>query len=222
MTVPAWLREGAATKHRPRDARLRVSLEAMGISGAGAPVPVSIHNISATGMLLESRDPIAIDEVLAVDLPDAPDTKAIVVWSSGNLHGCRFTVTLGKATLSAARLRSAVDAGGFGQTAQGGAKSDEPLEVRLRRLRKAQGLTLDELAKRLGVSKPTVWAWEQARSAPSPDRYETIAEVLGTTASELRSGRSEDAAAGVLDRSRRRIAEAFGVSAERVRIMIEL
>lgn len=98
----------------------------------------------------------------------------------------------------------------------------EPLELRLQRLRKLRGLTLAELATRLGVSKPTVWAWEQARSSPSPDRYEKIAEVLGTTASALRSGREEDVASAVLERSRRRIAQAYGVSADSVRIMIEL
>ena len=98
----------------------------------------------------------------------------------------------------------------------------EPLDVRLQRLRKARGLTLAEIAKQLGVSKPTVWAWEQARSSPSPDRYEKLAEVLGTTASALQSGREEDAASDILQRSRRRIAKAYGVSVESVRIMIEL
>lgn len=222
MTVSAWLREGAATEHRPRDTRLHVSLEATGTSETGAPVPVSILNISASGMLLECSEPIAIDEVLTVDLPRAPNTGAVVVWNSGRLHGCRFAVPLGKATLSAAQLQSAVEAAGPGALPSTPTRPEEPLEVRLRRLRKARGMTLDELARELGVSKPTVWAWEQARSAPSPDRYERIAQVLGTTAAELRSGRSEDAAAGVLERSRRRIAEAYGVSADSVRIMIEL
>lgn len=222
MTVSAWLREGAASEHRPRDARLHVSLEATGTSGTGAPVPVSILNLSATGMLLETSHPVPIDEILTVDLPRAPDTRAAVVWSSGQLHGCRFAKPLGKATLSAAQLQSAVGAGGIGALPPAPSRHEEPLEVRLRRLRKARGLTLDELAKQLDVSKPTVWAWEQARSTPSPDRFDRIAQVLGTTPAELRSGRSEDVAAGVIERSRRRIAEAYGVSAESVRIMIEL
>ncbi len=167
------------------------------------------------------QEPIAIDEVLTIDLPRAPATKAVVVWASAQFHGCRFTAPLDKATLSAAQLRSAVD-----PEVEPDAKADagpgEPLELRLQRLRKQRGLTLAELAAQLGVSKPTVWAWEQARSAPSPERYEKIAEVLGTTVSALRSGREEDVASIVLERSRRRIAQAFGVSAESVRIMIEL
>jgi transcriptional regulator with XRE-family HTH domain len=221
MTIRAWLREDAAAGHRPREARLHVSLEAMGTSAAGHAAPVSIHNISATGMLLECSNPIDIDEAISIDLPRAPGTRAVVVWSSGQFHGCRFAAPLAKATLSAAQLQSAVDAGSIAPVAEPAAPG-EPLEARLQRLRKQRGLTLAELALKLGVSKPTVWAWEQGRSAPSPDRHEKIAEVLGTTVSALRTGRQEDHAAAVLDRSRRRIAQAYGVSAESVRIMIEL
>ena len=221
MTIRAWLRDGATARHKPRDARLYVSLEVTGTSGTGAVAPVSIHNISATGMLLECKDRIGIDEVLAIDLPRAPDTNAVVVWSSGHFHGCRFAAPLDKATLSAAQLRSAVDPGAFTPLLEE-ARPGEPLEVRLQRLRKHRGLTLAELALKLGVSKPTVWAWEQGRSSPSTDRHEKIAEVLGTTVSAIRTGREDDVASGVVDRSRRRIAEAYGVRVESVRIMIEL
>ena len=221
MTIRAWMRESPTANHRPRDSRLHVSLQATGTSEAGDAVPVSIYNISATGILLECPDAIAVDEVLTIDLPRAPGTKAVVVWASAHFHGCRFTAPLDKATLSAAQLQSAVDPE-TEPVPMDDAGQGEPLELRLQRLRKLRGLTLAELATRLGVSKPTVWAWEQARSSPSPDRYEKIAEVLGTTASALRSGREEDVASAVLERSRRRIAQAYGVSADSVRIMIEL
>ncbi len=159
MTLRAWLREGAAAGRKPRDARLQVSLEVTGTSQTGAVAPVSIHNISATGMLLECADPIGIDDVIAIDLPRAQDTKAAVVWNSGNFYGCKFAEPLDKATLSAAQLRSAVDAETFTPLAKDAAQG-EPLEARLQRLRKLRGLTLAELASQLGVSKPTVWAWE--------------------------------------------------------------
>ena len=224
MTIRAWLRQGSTTKHKPREPRLHVSLEATGTPADGEGVPVTIHNISATGILLECDIPIGVDEELRIELPRAPGTMAHVVWTSGHFAGCRFAAPLDKAVLSAARLRSAVDTGERGQGSVPADESgpDEPLDLRLRRLRKQRGLTLAELADKLGVSKPTVWAWEQARSVPSPDRHEKIAEVLGTTASQLRTGRQEDVASAVLDRSRRRIAEAFGVKAESIRIMIEL
>lgn len=224
MTIRAWLRQGSTTKHRPREPRLTVSLEATGTPADGEGVPITIHNISATGILLESDIPIGVDEELRIDLPRAPATTAHVVWTSGNFAGCRFAAPLHASVLSAARLRSAVDRGASAPdpASADSAGADEPLDVRLRRLRKQRGFTLSELADRLGVSKPTVWAWEQARSAPTPDRHEKIAEVLGTSVSQLRTGRQEDVASAVLDRSRRRIAEAFGVKADSVRIMIEL
>jgi transcriptional regulator with XRE-family HTH domain len=208
----------------PREPRLQLSLEATGTSGGGVVSPVSIHNISATGMLMECADPIGVDEELGIDLPGAPGATAVVVWSSGRFHGCRFAVPLGKSTLSAARLQSAFETGENRavEAPAEPARSNEPLDVRLRRLRKLRSLTLDELARELGVSKPTVWAWEQARSAPSPDRFEKIAEALGTTVSELRTGMRKDVGSALLDRTRLRIAEAFGVEAGSVRIMIEL
>ncbi len=81
---------------------------------------------------------------------------------------------------------------------------------------------LAELAKALNVSKPTVWAWEQGRAVPTPDRFEKIASVLGTTAAALRTGIDTDAALALVEQSRRRIAEAYSVPVGQVRIMIEL
>lgn len=221
MTVRAWMRENATDERAPREPRLRVSLAATGQSEDWGTIPVSIHNISSTGMLLECGEPIGIDETIMVDLPGAPGTQASIVWNSGRFFGCEFSARLDKAALSAAQLQSAVDAEGIISPRQG-ARSGESLDFRLRRLRQQRGLTLAEFARQLGVSKPTVWAWEQARSSPTPDRYDKIAEVLGTTASALRSGRDDDAVMGMVDRSRRMVAQAYGVDIDDVRIMIEL
>lgn len=224
MTVQAWLRESAKTKREPRAPRLHLSLEALGTRANGQGIAVAIHNISATGILLECDKPIDIGETLFIDLPRAPSIGADVVWTSGRFAGCQFAVPLNKAVLSAAQLRGAVETDEReGPPASSDvASSGEPFEVRLRRLRKLRGLTLAGFAEKLGVSKPTVWAWEQARSTPSPDRHEKIADVLGTSVAELRSGLRENFASAVVERSRRHIAEAFGVKADSVRIMIEL
>ena len=82
------------------------------------------------------------------------------------------------------------------------------------------GLSLADIANRLGVSKPTVWAWEHGKSRPVEKRLSALAEALGVTPGGLEpapSGPSEE-----LERSRRRIAQAYGVEPARVRIMIEL
>lgn len=221
MAIRAWLHNEASSRQRERELRRRVSLEVAGRSASGDAVAITVHNISATGLLLECEEGLAINSVLQVDLPGAPDARAIVRWTSGRLSGCQFEEPLERATLSAVQLRSAVaDPGaGLGESLSW---TSEPLAVRLQKLRKLRGLTLAELSRSLGVSKPTVWAWEQGRTAPTPDRYDKIAEVLGTTVFALRSGQDRDGASAVLEKSRRQIAEAYRVDPGAVRIMIEL
>ena len=60
------------------------------------------------------------------------------------------------------------------------------------------GLTLDELAALLKVSKPTVWSWERGKSRPTPERIPALAERLGVTEDELVSGRDVSALAEAL------------------------
>jgi transcriptional regulator with XRE-family HTH domain len=221
MSISAYLIEKSAGKGRARKPRRSILLDAQGALPSGEAASVTIHNISETGMLVECAQPLGASETLAVDLPGAQATRATVVWSSGALHGCAFASPLSQAVLSAAQLRSAVTSGSAegAAFALGGA---EPFPERLQRLRKARGLTLAELADRLGVSKPTVWAWEQGRSRPIEERIAALAEALGVPPGELLSGRDEAELAGVLDRSRKQIADAFGITPESVRIMIEL
>ena len=49
-------------------------------------------------------------------------------------------------------------------------------ELRLNHLRRERGMTLAQVASALGVSKPTVWAWEKGKARPLPERIAAIAE----------------------------------------------
>jgi transcriptional regulator with XRE-family HTH domain len=51
----------------------------------------------------------------------------------------------------------------------------------LKQHRVAKGLTLDELAARIGVSRASVSNWEIGRGLPQPKRYPKLARVLGIT-----------------------------------------
>ena len=82
------------------------------------------------------------------------------------------------------------------------------------------GLSLGEIAARLGVSKPTVWAWEHGKSRPVERRLAALADALGVTPSGLEPAPSGPNAE--LEQSRRKIAAAYGIEPSRVRIMIEL
>lgn len=67
---------------------------------------VSIHDISSTGMLIETGVRLKPLDALEVDLPENGPTEALVMWSSGRFFGCEFKQPLSKAAISAAFLRS--------------------------------------------------------------------------------------------------------------------
>lgn len=209
-----------------RAERRRLQLETQGALESGVATQVLVHNFSATGVLLESRIDLEIGEAIDLDLPASPGTRSRVVWASGQLYGCAFDAPIPAATLSAAQLRSAVQTEiglspaplPAGPSAIGG----ESLGERLHRLRKLRGMTQGELASRLGVSKPTVWAWEQGRARPIEERLEAIAEALGVSSTELRPSRGVPGLGELIARCREQIAAAVETAPEKVRIMIEL
>ena len=67
---------------------------------------VVIHNLSSTGLLIESTLELALDDEIEVELPQAQTERARVVWRSEGFYGCQFTSPVSEATISAARLRS--------------------------------------------------------------------------------------------------------------------
>lgn len=66
----------------------------------------SVHDISSTGMLIETSVKLQPLDALEVDLPENGPTEALVMWSSGQFYGCEFKQPLSKAAISAAFLRS--------------------------------------------------------------------------------------------------------------------
>ncbi|MGL6195578.1 MAG: helix-turn-helix transcriptional regulator [Thermoguttaceae bacterium] len=49
--------------------------------------------------------------------------------------------------------------------------------IRLRSLREKAGLTVEEVAEKLGVSNRTIYAWEKATNAPHISMFPAIAEL---------------------------------------------
>lgn len=209
-----------------RAERRRVLLETRGALASGAEATVVLHNFSAEGVLVETAEALEIGETIDLVLPESPSVRARVTWASGRLHGCAFDEPLHAATLNAVTLRSAVQSEiGLAEapappppTAVGG----ETLGERFQRLRKLRGFTQGELAARLGVSKPTVWAWEQGRARPIDERLEAIAEALGVTTADLHPRqRVPTDVAAVVGRCRSELAQLLGVDETQVRISVE-
>lgn len=211
------------TSDKRGSARRTLLLEALGATANGDSTSVTVHNISQSGLLLETEAELAVGEAIELDLPEAGVVAARIAWIGGSFAGCEFTGQISAAALSAAQLR-----GGSGATAPGAATGHESFPERFARLRKASGLTLAAIADRLGVSKPTVWAWEQGKARPVDGRLETLAEVLGVARSELTPDRDlprfDDSAEPlpIVTRSRIAIAAALGIKPDRVRISIDL
>ncbi|GAA4049949.1 helix-turn-helix domain-containing protein [Parerythrobacter jejuensis] len=206
-----------------RDARRwSVRLVAEGKLAGGSDAQVLLHNISAGGLLLDCRMELEQGAKLTIDLPEAGPVVAEVVWRSATLHGCRFPDPLPSSVLSAAQLRSAIAPIEDMPVPAMHPQNRATLGKRLAKLRQEKDLTLAQVAEALGVSKPTVWAWEHDRSQPVSKRIGALAEVLGVAEAELLTGRDISQADHVIDEAREVIAEAYGCSPDQVRVMIDL
>jgi len=225
MAIKAHLDQAAAGDGQRAAPRRTLRLEASGLAPDGEETNVTIHNISAAGLLIETALDLAVSEQLALDLPEAGVVTAAVVWRSDRLYGCAFEQALGPAALAAVQLQgfSPGIAAPHRPAAVPVINPGEGLGARLNRLRREAGLTLADVAATLGVSKPTVWAWEKGKARPLPERLDAIAAALGVAPELLAPG---PAANGEIDtviaECRQRIAEASGVPVQAVRIMVEL
>lgn len=226
MAIAAQLEEAHESGSRRQEGRLRLHLEALGTLPKGNATSVLVHNVSESGLLLESRVALSVGDEIAVDLPHAGICAARVIWASEHLFGCQFDHPISQATLSAAQLRSAVtpvpDPVVVPSAPAALALTPEPLGQRLRKLRLDRGFTLDHLASGLGVSKPTVWAWEQGKARPAAHRLDALAQILGVARTELTATRNMAATDTLVARARSQLAEALGLDPLRIRIMIEL
>lgn len=121
MAVAARLETLAADERRSQKRR-RLHLEAaLATSGD----EVLIHDISVTGVLLETDAQLEAFESLQFDLPEIGATQAVVIWNSGRYFGCEFTNAISKAAISAALLRASA----AGRTAVPSPAEPEVLEL---------------------------------------------------------------------------------------------
>lgn len=63
------------------------------------------------------------------------------------------------------------------------------LNERLKNLRLAKGLTLQQVGDAFGISKASISSWESGRSHPDHKKLETLAELFGTNVQFLITGK---------------------------------
>ena len=103
----------------------------------------------------------------------------------------------------------------------------EPFAERVRSLRTRRGLTCAALAQRIGVSRPTLWAWETGKGHPRAENINALAEALAVSAEFLRNGaqpqieaQKDDLQSSIVE-AKTRIAKLAGVNPEDVTIVIK-
>lgn len=222
MVITAYLDDQEQQGGKRRNARRNLRLQTQGVSTASGAAEVLVHNISASGLLLESQVALAPGEEIAIDLPHAGTTAARVVWASDRLYGCEFDVALSAGALSAVELRSTVSRDIASPDKQPASPPAEDFGHRLKQLRKAKGLTQAQMASQLGVSMPAICAWETGKARPRDSRMKALANALGIPMSELFGPDVPEMLEDLLARSREQIARVVGTTPDKIRIMIEI
>lgn len=65
------------------------------------------------------------------------------------------------------------------------------LNERLRNLRLAKGLTLQQVGDAFGISRSSVSSWESGTNQPDPRKLEKLADLFGTTVNYLVTGQNQ-------------------------------
>lgn len=220
MAISAYLESASKPAERHRSARRKLRLLAHGHDAAGVDLKVLIHNISATGLLIESKASLSIDEEISIGLPHSGASWARVIWTSGDLYGCQFAAPISSATLNAAQLRGVVIPD-INEISGEPVAPGESFGARLQRLRTAKGLTQAQIADHLHVSEPSISAWEADKSRPKAGRIEALSTLLGVRVVELMGHEKPEDLDGLVAQAKQDIARAVGTAPEKIRISIE-
>lgn len=96
----------SARASRRASDRHRLSLGLSGESGDGDWLDILVDDLSAGGFSVQLRRRLNVGDLITVNLPDATQVNARIVWQKGNRSGCKFERNLSRAELAVARLKA--------------------------------------------------------------------------------------------------------------------
>jgi len=227
MTVHATLAKQRGGDKRSTG-RKTLRLTTVGTLPNRQAAEVLVHDLSPVGMLVESAEPLITGEIIAVELPRVGLREATVVWSSTNLYGCSFKESLPAAAVSAALLKASPSDKTISYEEEHKSASND-LADKLAALREERGLSIEEFANILGVSRQALWYWETGQRFPRKHMLNRIAQEFGISRSELPGSQSEpstelNVARNVyihLQKCKEQIAGDFGIPSDKIKITIE-
>jgi hypothetical protein len=147
MSLLAHLEPRDSTTNRRTAARRTLRLQALGTTSSQSAVEVTIHDLSQTGLLIETSAGLAAGERIDVELAEAGPAEATVVWSSGRFFGCKFKRPIPAAALSSAILRSPASRADENSDQVAKALLElQTLRSQVRRLTEQLGQIIDQLA----------------------------------------------------------------------------
>jgi len=98
VSIPALLLRDEPAERRGEE-RWRVRLGALRADPYDSPPDLTILNVSATGLLLQTEHALPAGLCLIVELPSSVPKFCKVVWRSGRLHGTAFSEPLAPSEL---------------------------------------------------------------------------------------------------------------------------
>lgn len=186
-----------------------------------------VLDISSDGCLVEMQTAVRPGTALTIIVPQLGQLgfAAEVVWEGAAIFGCQFQSPLPAPLVDEARLRGAPLHARFDLDAD----AVDQLAVAIGSARRRAGLSATELARRTGVSRPTLWSWETGKSRPSPDNLLKLKEALAI--SQEANSPFPDAAPGqgdhatgpidkIVERHRKALASELGVDSEQIQIKL--
>ncbi len=236
MSFPATLTASPHAERRNHNARHKLHLLSAVSAGQNGSHDAQVLDISATGLLLQTVTSLAIGERLHINLDAGGTCDATIIWASGKLYGCRFDTPLSAGQLAAAILRG--ESVSAALPANDDPAGPDQLQLPqhgaavLASLRRSRGLTQQELANLVGVSKTTIWKWENDAAKPRRMMAARLEQLLGTNAfgpdPVAPRQKAEPANQGganlesVIRSSKERIAAAAGISPGRITVQIRI
>jgi hypothetical protein len=106
MSLLAIFEETGERDERRARNRRTLRLTAIANLSESRQSAATIHDLSESGMLLETSTSLGPGEQFQIILPLAGPVDTVVVWNSGHFYGCQFGEAVPTAAVSAALLKS--------------------------------------------------------------------------------------------------------------------